>query len=65
MARFPEAEKRVLLKKICMKCYARNAIRATRCRKCGYKGLRVKARETRGGEFFLLLFYRGFIQLNT
>jgi large subunit ribosomal protein L40e len=49
MARFSEAEKRILYKKICMKCYARNAIRATRCRKCGYKGLRVKARESRGG----------------
>jgi large subunit ribosomal protein L40e len=49
MARFKEAESRLLIKKICMKCYARNAIRATRCRKCGYKHLRVKARESRGG----------------
>ncbi|MEE9151503.1 MAG: 50S ribosomal protein L40e [Thermoplasmata archaeon] len=48
MARFPEAENRLLLKKICMNCYARNAIKATRCRKCGYKGLRMKARESRG-----------------
>jgi large subunit ribosomal protein L40e len=48
MARFPEAEGRILAKKICMKCYARNAVRATRCRKCGYKGLRVKAKESRG-----------------
>lgn len=47
MARFPEAEARNLVKKICMNCNARNAIRATRCRKCGYKGLRVKTRETK------------------
>ena len=45
MARFPEAEARKLVKKICMNCYARNSIRATRCRKCGYKGLRLKSRE--------------------
>jgi large subunit ribosomal protein L40e len=30
-----------------MNCNARNAIRATRCRKCGYKGLRIKTRETK------------------
>ncbi|MFQ6107304.1 MAG: 50S ribosomal protein L40e [Thermoplasmata archaeon] len=47
MARFPEAEARILVKKICMKCYARNAIRATRCRKCGSKELRQKAKEPR------------------
>jgi len=47
MARFPEAEKRLLLKMICMKCYARNAQRATRCRKCGSKELRPKAKEAR------------------
>lgn len=45
MARFPEAEARTLLKKICMNCYARNSIRAVKCRKCGYKGLRHKSRE--------------------
>lgn len=49
MARFPEAEARTLIKKICMKCCARNAIKATRCRKCGYEGLRVKAKDSRGG----------------
>jgi len=49
MARFPEATERVLNKKICMKCSARNAPKAKRCRKCGYTGLRVKAKETRGG----------------
>jgi large subunit ribosomal protein L40e len=48
MARFPEAEKRVLLKKICMRCSARNPVKAKRCRKCGYKGLRAKAKERRG-----------------
>src|SRR3970040_2009920 len=50
MARFPEAEKRLLIKMICMKCYARNAIRATRCRKCGSKELRPKAKEARKEE---------------
>lgn len=47
MARFPEAERRRLHKMICMKCYARNAPRATRCRRCGSKELRVKAKEAR------------------
>ena len=44
MARFPEAEKRILNLRICMKCNARNPVRAIRCRKCGYKGLRMKSR---------------------
>ncbi|MBP1909770.1 50S ribosomal protein L40e [Methanolobus bombayensis] len=48
MARFPEAEERILIKKICMDCNARNAVRATRCRKCGSKDLRMKSKETRG-----------------
>ncbi|MCI0497745.1 MAG: 50S ribosomal protein L40e [Thermoplasmata archaeon] len=48
MARFPEAEERLLNKKICMRCSARNAVRAVRCRKCGYKGLRPKSRVSRG-----------------
>lgn len=47
MARFPEAEARLLEKRICMKCNARNAIKATRCRRCGYKGLRPKSKERR------------------
>ncbi|MCJ2531819.1 MAG: 50S ribosomal protein L40e [Candidatus Thermoplasmatota archaeon] len=47
MARFPEAEARLLHKQVCMKCYAGNAIRATRCRKCRSKDLRPKARESR------------------
>ena len=47
MARFPEAEKRLLIKQICMKCYARNAPRATRFRKCKSKELRPKAKEAR------------------
>lgn len=47
MARFEEAEKRILEKMICMRCNARNPARADRCRKCGYKNLRVKAREAR------------------
>lgn len=48
MARFPEAEARTLIKKICMNCYARNAPKATRCRKCRSAELRVKAKEGRG-----------------
>lgn len=42
---FPEATKRLLLKKICMSCSTRNPPRATRCRKCGYPGLRTKSKE--------------------
>ncbi|RLG22375.1 50S ribosomal protein L40e [Methanosarcinales archaeon] len=45
MARFPEAEERLFNVKICMRCNARNPIKATKCRKCGYKGLRMKSRE--------------------
>ena len=48
MARFPEAEERLLNKKICMKCGASNAIRAKRCRRCRSKELRIKAKEGRG-----------------
>lgn len=48
VARFPEAEKRLLDKKICMKCGARNAPKATRCRRCRSKSLRPKAKEGRG-----------------
>ncbi|MFP4050838.1 MAG: 50S ribosomal protein L40e [Thermoplasmata archaeon] len=47
MARFPEAEKRLLNKKICMDCHAKNPVRATKCRKCGHKNLRMKAKESR------------------
>jgi large subunit ribosomal protein L40e len=47
MATFEEAEKRMLDKQICMRCNARNASRAKRCRKCGYKKLRPKAKERR------------------
>jgi len=47
MVRFKEAEERLLNKKICMKCNARNAPKATRCRKCGYTHLRPKAKESR------------------
>lgn len=48
MAKFPEAENRLLIKKVCMKCGATNAIRAKRCRRCMSKELRVKAKESRG-----------------
>ncbi|MCK5039084.1 MAG: 50S ribosomal protein L40e [Thermoplasmata archaeon] len=47
MARFPEAEARLLNKKICMKCDAGNPMKATKCRKCGYSKLRPKAKESR------------------
>lgn len=45
---FPEAVARTLDKKICMHCGATNAKKATRCRKCHNKDLRVKAKEGRG-----------------
>ena len=48
MARFPEADARLLHRKIWMKCNARKAVRAARCRKCGYKGLRAKNIERKG-----------------
>ena len=48
MARFPEAEARLFQKKVCMKCNATAALKAVKCRKCGYKGLRGKAKEQRG-----------------
>lgn len=48
MARFPEAEQRLLNKTICMKCGATNPRLAKRCRKCRAKELRVKAKEGRG-----------------
>ncbi|MFP3871493.1 MAG: 50S ribosomal protein L40e [Candidatus Natronoplasma sp.] len=47
MARFPEAEKRLLDKKICMNCHASNPVRAKKCRKCGESQLRMKAKESR------------------
>jgi|MDTC01.1.fsa_nt_gb ubiquitin-large subunit ribosomal protein L40e len=48
MARFPEAEARLFQKKVCMKCNATAGWKAEKCRKCGYKGLRGKAKEQRG-----------------
>jgi large subunit ribosomal protein L40e len=47
MAQFDPAEERTLEKMICMRCNARNPKRADRCRKCGYKKLRPKAKERR------------------
>ncbi|MDR0767653.1 MAG: 50S ribosomal protein L40e [Methanosarcinales archaeon] len=49
MGKFPEADERLLKKKICMKCNVRNSIRATRCRKCNYPHLRLKAKDKNGG----------------
>ena len=48
MARFPEAEERLLNKQVCMKCGCINAPKANRCRRCRSKELRVKAKEGRG-----------------
>nr|WP_295001889.1 50S ribosomal protein L40e [uncultured Methanobrevibacter sp.] len=31
--------------KICLKCHCHNSIKATKCRKCGYKGLRLKSKQ--------------------
>ena len=45
---FPEAVERLLNKKVCMNCSARNPPKAVQCRRCGYKGLRVKSRERSG-----------------
>jgi ubiquitin-large subunit ribosomal protein L40e len=45
---FPEAVDRLLNKKICMNCSARNPPKAVRCRRCHYTGLRVKSRERSG-----------------
>ena len=47
MARFKEAEHRLLDKTVCMNCYATNPKKADRCRKCGSKDLRPKAKESR------------------
>lgn len=38
---------RLLEKKICYRCNANNPMRADKCRKCGYKNLRKKAKESR------------------
>lgn len=48
MGKFEAADKRLFGVKICMKCNARNAWKADKCRKCGYSGLRPKAKEPRG-----------------
>ena len=40
-------EDRLLGKQICMRCNARNPKDAESCRKCGYKNLRPKDKETR------------------
>lgn len=48
MGRFPEAENRLLNKRICMSCNALNPWKAKRCRRCRNTNLRVKAREGRG-----------------
>jgi large subunit ribosomal protein L40e len=47
MAKFDVAEKRLFQVQICMRCNARNPLRAKRCRKCGYNGLRPKSKEPR------------------
>jgi large subunit ribosomal protein L40e len=47
MASFDAAVERTLEKQICMRCNARNPVRADKCRKCGYKHLRRKSKERR------------------
>lgn len=42
------ARKKLLYKKVCMKCYATNPMLAKKCRKCGSKRLRYKNREAKG-----------------
>ncbi len=48
MGKFPEADARLLNKKVCMHCNATNPIKAKKCRKCGSTDLRMKAKEHRG-----------------
>jgi len=48
MIKFSEAEKKLFEVKVCMKCNARNPSDASKCRKCNYKGLRIKSKEGRG-----------------
>lgn len=48
MGKFAEADARLLNKRICMSCCARNSPKATRCRRCRSTQLRVKAKEGRG-----------------
>jgi ubiquitin-large subunit ribosomal protein L40e len=48
MAKFEVAEKRLFNTLICMRCNAHNPAKATKCRKCGYSGLRKKSKESRG-----------------
>lgn len=47
MARFAEAEERLLNKSVCMKCSATNPPEADKCRKCRSGNLRPKAKESR------------------
>ena len=47
MTKHLSIEDRLLGKQVCMRCNARNAPRASSCRKCGYKKLRPKAKERR------------------
>jgi len=49
MARFPEAEARLLRKLIWMNCNARNPIGAEKCRRCGSKRLRPKSSQKKAG----------------
>jgi len=46
------SRRKIINKKICMNAMQRNAIRATRCRKCGSSALRVKSKESRGAWYF-------------
>ncbi|MCY0849278.1 50S ribosomal protein L40e [Sulfuracidifex metallicus] len=38
-------QKRVFIKKVCRECGALNSVRATKCRKCHSRNLRLKKKE--------------------
>ena len=38
------ANSRNIKVKICLRCHAHNAVEASKCRKCGYKNLRLKSK---------------------
>ncbi len=53
MGKFPVADRALLSVVVCMKCKARNAKGAPKCRKCGYPTLRpkkVKRKDAKGGK---------------
>jgi large subunit ribosomal protein L40e len=61
MAKFEEAENRLFKVKICLKCNARNPPTAKTCRKCGYKGTRLK---NQGDRFLSQHFFLTYLKEN-